>query len=187
MSGPGGAGKGTVAARLVQRDPTLWLSRSWTTRDRRDGESEDAYVFVDRAAFDERISSGGFLEWAEFLGNRYGTPVPECPPGRDVLLEIDVQGAAQVKQRCPGAVVVLLLPPSSEDQEMRLRTRGDPDEHVRMRLAKAAEEVGAARRLADFVVVNRDVDRAVDELEAIVLSYRRAARADPGGDTRRGS
>ncbi len=176
-----------MAARLVQRDPTLWLSRSWTTRDRRDGESEDAYVFVDRAAFDERISSGGFLEWAEFLGNRYGTPVPECPPGRDVLLEIDVQGAAQVKQRCPGAVVVLLLPPSSEDQEMRLRTRGDPDEHVRMRLAKAAEEIAAARRLADFVVVNRDVDRAVDELEAIVLSYRQAARADPGGDTRRGS
>jgi guanylate kinase len=152
--------------------PNLWLSRSWTTRPRRDGEAAEAYVFVDRAQFDAHLEQGGFLEWAEVFGHRYGTPWPEPPPGADVLLEIDVQGAAQVKQRDPGAVVVFVEPPSRQAQEERLRGRGDPDDVIARRLAAAPQEEAAGRALADHVVVNDDLGRAVEEVAAILESRR---------------
>jgi guanylate kinase len=165
---------------LLERDDALWLSRSWTTRSRREGERAESYVFVDRAAFDERVREGGFLEWAVVLDEKYGTPMPDPPPGKDVVLEIDVQGAEQVLQRCPDAVCVLLLPPSQEVQATRLRGRGDPEGHVQRRLALGREEEERGRRLAAHVIVNDELERTVDELVGVVGAARRAESAENG-------
>ena len=175
LFGPGGAGKGTIAARLVADDPRLWLSRSWTTRARRPGEAEDAYVFVDRAAFEAQVAADGFFEWAEFLGNLYGTPVTDPVPGRDVLLEIDLQGARQVRRLRPDATLVLLLPPSPDVQAERLRARGDDEAHVARRLAEGAEEERQGRRLADAVVVNDTVAQATADVASILGDRRSGA------------
>lgn len=174
VSGPGGVGKGTVVRRLIARDPQLWLSRSWTTRSPRPGESADAYEFVTRAQFEARVADGGFLEHAEFLGDLYGTPVPDVGDDRDWLLEIDVQGAAQVLQREPTALFVLLTAPSDEVQRQRLVARGDTPEQVERRTAKAAEEVAAARALGAVEVVNDVLDDTVAELAALVAQARTA-------------
>ena len=174
ISGPGGVGKGTLVARLVAGDPALHLSRSWTTRRRRPGESDDAYVFVDEATFLARVAEDGFLEHTHFPGNNqwYGTPRQDLPPGRDLLLEIEVDGAAQVKKQDPTAVMILVEPPSSEVLEHRLRGRGDDEEHVQRRLGVADTELQIGRTLADHVVVNDDLDRAVAEVAGIIARYR---------------
>lgn len=176
LIGPGGAGKGTVAARLVDEVDRLWLSRSWTTRRRRPEEPADAYVFAGREEFQEKAEVGGFVEWAEFLGELYGTPWPEPPPGSDVLLEIDVQGARQIRDWRPDAVIVLLLPPSSEVLAERLARRGDRPERALVRIEKGREEAEEGRRLADHTVVNDDLDQAIDEVAAIVERSRAARR-----------
>lgn len=177
VSGPGGVGKDTIVGRLVAGRPGLWVSRSWTTRPQRPGEPDDAYEFVDRRAFEDRAASGGFLEWAEYLGNLYGTPTPHPPSGCDVILVIEVQGAEQILQRVPGAVMVLVVPPSREDQRRRLEGRGDHPEAAARRLAKAEEEEAIGRRLAHYVVVNDDLDRAVEEVAGILAGH----RSPPGG------
>ena len=166
-------GKGSIASALRSRFPDLWLSRSWTTRPVRAGEPGDAYVFVDPADFDAHVAGGGFLEWAEVFGHRYGTPWPEPPTGHDVLLEIDVQGAGQVRDRYPEAVVIFVEAPSRQAQEERLRGRGDRDDLIARRVAAAPEEERAGRALADHVVVNDDLGRAIDEVAAILDSRRR--------------
>jgi guanylate kinase len=178
LIGPGGAGKGTLARHLIGADDRLWLSRSWTTRPRRDGEAEDAYAFVDRDAFAERAAEGGFLESAEFLGNLYGTPLPTPPEGSDVLLEIDLEGARQVVERVPGAVVVLIVPPSETHQEERLRLRGDTEEHVAARVARGRDEIEAGRALAHHVVVNDDLETSTAELLSILAGLREARAAE---------
>jgi guanylate kinase len=156
LSGPGGVGKGTIAARLVAVDPKLWLSRSWTTRARRDGEPPDAYVFVDRRAFEERIAAGGFLEWNEFLGNYYGTPVP----------------ARQVRERMPDALLLFVEAPNADVQRARLEGRGDPPDKVAARLAETARETELARTLDCVFLVNDDLDHAVAEIRKQIDAHR---------------
>lgn len=168
ISGPGGVGKGTIVDALLERAPSLWLSRSWTTRQQRPGERRDAYVFCDREAFEERIAVGGFLESTEFLGNYYGTPVPDAPNDAVVILEIEVDGARQVKERYPDAVLVFVMPPSREEQQRRLQYRGDHEDKVAARLRKAEEEEPIGRALSKHVIVNDELGRTVDELMAII-------------------
>lgn len=127
---------------------------------------------MNRETFEEHARNGGFLEWAEYVGNLYGTPLPDNPAGSDVILVIEVQGARQVLERVPGAVMVLVVPPSRAVQEARLRARGDSEDHVVKRIAVAEEEEKAGRALAHHVVVNDDLDRAVEEVAGILKGYR---------------
>ena len=174
VSGPGGVGKGTIVDRLVERDSRLWLSRSWTTRERRDGESPNAYVFCSAEDFEQRIQASGFLEWTEFLGNYYGPPAPDPSAigGRDVVLEIELDGARQVKQQFPDAVLIFLLPPSREEQERRLRGRGDPNDKIFARLKKAEAEEPIGREIADHVLTNDDLEQTIDEMLAVIENER---------------
>ena len=172
ISGPGGVGKGTIVEELLRRDDRLWVSRSWTTRAPRDGESPDAYHFATREEFEARIDRGGFLEWTEFLDYLQGSPLPEPPPGKDVLFEIDVQGAANVSRLYPDALLVFVDAPDRSVQEERLRGRGDSEDRIRQRLAKASEEVERAASM-DFVhLVNDDLETSVHELQAIIDRHR---------------
>lgn len=174
VSGPGGVGKSTVVKALVERYPELWLSRSWTTRERRPSESPDAYVFVTVGEFEKRIGDDGFLEYAEFLGHYYGTPTLEDTGGRDVILEIDVQGARQVLEREPDAVLIFLQAPSESEQQARLRRRGDPEEKVAQRLQKAAQEANAGRELGAQIITNFDIDETVELMFAVIEKARAA-------------
>ena len=170
ITGPSGVGKGTLVARLLERHPGLWLSVSATTRAPRAGEEEGRhYFFLDRAAFERQVAAGGFLEWAEFAGNLYGTPraaVQErLEAGRTVLLEIELEGARQVRRSFPAGFQVLLRPPSFEELERRIRGRGtDSEEAIARRLARAREELAAEAEF-DAVVVNDDLERALVDLE----------------------
>ena len=172
ISGPGGVGKGTLVARLLDRDQRLWLSRSWTTRARRPGESMEAYHFTNREFFDRHMEAGGFLEWVDFLEYRQGTPVVEPPPGHDLVYEIDVYGAEQIRKRFPEALVVFVDAPSREAQRTRLSGRGDPPEKIEARLAKAADELAMAHQLGASILINDDFDRALTELEALIRRRR---------------
>lgn len=125
--------------------------------------------------FEARVRAGGFYEWARFLDHHYGTPDDPTPEGRDLLLEIEVQGAEQVKAREPAAVVVLLVPPSETEQAARLRRRGEPEDRVRQRVEAGRREVARGRRLADHIVVNDDLERAVGELAGIITGHRACA------------
>jgi guanylate kinase len=177
--GPGGVGKGTVVARLLEGDDRLWLSRSWTTRPRRPTESPEAYTFVDRATFEARIAEGGFLEWDEHFDNLYGTPTPHAPPDMDVVLEIDVNGAAQIRQKHPEALIFLVVPPSRDALKQRLLQRGDGSQDVEARLQRADMEVENGRTVADYVIVNDDLARATEEVAGILARHRKL----PGGST----
>ena len=135
-------------ARLLELEPDLWLSQSWTTRARRPGEAEDAYVFVDRATFRDRLARHGFIEWVEFsgTGELYGTPTLEAPDRRDIVLEIELEGAQEIKRRYPEAVLIFIVAPSRAAQEQRLRARGDGEADVQRRLPWAARRSSWAGR-----------------------------------------
>lgn len=172
VSGPGGVGKGTLVELLLDRDPHLWLSRSWTTRDRRPGEAADAYRFVTEAEFAAHAEQGGFLEWVEFLDYRQGSPVPTPPEGSDVLFEIDVKGARRIKEMYPDALLVFVDAPSREEQAERMRGRGDAPERIAQRVEKATEEAAAATELGMRLLVNDDLERALAELQAVIADHR---------------
>lgn len=181
LIGPGGVGKGTIARELVERDPQLWLSRSWTSRPPRTIETGKEYYFVSRDEFEAAIAAGEFFEWAEFLNNLYGTPKPVPPKGADVLLEIEVQGALQVKTAHPEATVILLLPPSLEELELRLRGRGDSEEHVNSRLTSSAGETALGYDIASHVIVNDDLEASISQIQAIIEGLRRDRRRPAKG------
>ena len=169
-------GKGTLARALVDADPRLWLSKSWTTRPVRSTEDGTEYHFVDRATFERAIEDDAFLEWAEFHGNLYGTPRPDAPDGAEVLLEIEVQGAEQVLSTTSASVVFLIVAPSMQQLEERLRGRGDSDEHVSTRLSSAPEELARGQKIARYVIVNDDVQRASAEILSILEELRQQRR-----------
>ncbi|NNN21225.1 MAG: guanylate kinase [Acidimicrobiales bacterium] len=173
ISGPGGVGKGTVVRALLDSERDLWLSKSWTTRARREGEAADAYTFVDEATFMDHADKGGFLEWAEFLDHHYGTPWPNPRDGQVVILEIDVQGAQQVLRALPNSArMVFLMPPSKEVQKERLEHRGDASDHVVKRLLEASREEEIGLGLAHAVIVNDDLEKAVGEVAGKIMEWK---------------
>jgi len=177
VSAPSGAGKTTVVARVLRELGGIRFSVSHTTRAPRGAERDGVeYHFVDRAAFERLRSERRLLEWAEVHGNLYGTGVEEIErasgAGVDILLDLDVQGAAQVRERIREAVTVFVLPPSYEVLEGRLRGRGQDDEAaIRRRLAAAGREIDAFEQF-DYVIVNDDIEACVEELKSIVRAAR---------------
>jgi guanylate kinase len=175
LSGPSGVGKSTVVKALRAEHPEVWLSVSATTRFPRPGETHGVhYRFVSREEFAELVESGGLLEWAEFAGNLYGTPrqpvLDHLAAGRPVVLEIDLQGARQVRALMPGAKLVFLAPPSWDELVRRLTGRGTEDDAVvEQRLAVARDEMAAEPEF-DVTLVNTSVPEVVGQLVALAVA-----------------
>jgi guanylate kinase len=173
ITGPSGVGKGTLVAALLKRHPEIWLSISATTRAPRSGEVDGQhYFFLERSSFDAKVAQGGLLEWAEFAGNCYGTPrepvEAQLQAGRPVLLEIELEGARQVRQSFPAGFQIFIEPPSFAELERRIRGRGtDSEEAIARRLERATVELQAASEF-DAVLVNADLEEALAELEGLM-------------------
>jgi guanylate kinase len=186
LSSPSGAGKTTLSRRLLENDPGIDLSISVTTRPPRPGEVDGRhYHFIDRAEFDAMIARGDLLEWAQVFGNRYGTPrgpvEKALASGRDVLFDIDWQGTQQLREKGRADLVsVFVLPPSIPDLEQRLKSRAqDTPEVIRSRMAKAADEMSHWAEY-DYVVINREVADAFEDVRAILGAERLKRERQPG-------
>jgi guanylate kinase len=178
VSGPSGSGKSTLVQKILELPGTM-PSVSCTTRAQRAAESSGkCYDFVSQGGFDAMVARGEFLEYARVFGKHsYGTPKKWLEVSRikglDLVLEIDVQGAQQVKQKLPEAVAIFILPPSRQELERRLRSRGQDDEDdIARRLSKARDEIVASEKFYDFCIVNDDVERASLEAQAVVMALR---------------
>lgn len=176
ISGPSGAGKGTLLSKVIERIPDAWVSVSATTRNPRPGEEEGVhYYFLDKDHFLELVNHDGFLEWAKVHDNYYGTlkesVLEHMKAGEQVILEIDVQGALQVRNVIPEAHLVFIEPPSLEELERRLRSRGTESDDVISSRMKTAEVELAQKMEYDIQVVNDDLEHAVDELTAVINSF----------------
>jgi len=186
LSSPSGAGKTTLSRKLLEADPAVELSVSVTTRKQRSGEIDGRdYHFIDAARFDAMVKGGELLEWAQVFGHRYGTPRAPVEValanGHDVLFDIDWQGTQQLREKADHDLVsIFVLPPSMADLERRLRSRAqDPDEVIRARMATAADEMSHWAEY-DYVIVNRDIDHAFAELQAILAAERLKRERQPG-------
>jgi guanylate kinase len=184
ISAPSGSGKSTLVHRLLNSVPNLAFSISYTTRQPRPGETNGVdYIFISRKDFEERLAGGEFLEYAEVFGNYYGTNRESFESathqGKDLVLDIDVQGARQLKVAIPQAISIFVLPPSKDVLEQRLRSRShDSEEVIQRRLRGAAEEVQNYTQY-DFVLINRDIEDASARLATIVKAERlRKARME---------
>ena len=174
ISGPSGVGKGTVRDKFMH-DPELKIaySISMTSRKMRAGEKDGVdYYFVTREQFEEAVKNGELLEWTEFVGNYYGTPLANVEKlrneGKNVLLEIEVEGAMNVKEKCPDAVTIFITPPSMEELEKRIRgRRTEPEEIVQQRLAKASREMTMVNQYK-YIVCNDDADEAAELIKVII-------------------
>ncbi len=180
MTGASGVGKDTIRRAAAPFLADIAYSISATTRGRRPGEEHGVqYYFVSKPEFEEMIRSDALLEYADYVGDHYGTPkapVAEAlERGQDVLLELELVGARQVKRRMPEAVMLFIAPPSLRELERRLRGRGtDSEDKIQKRLARAKEEIRAMREF-DYLIVNDDLDRAVQEFESIIRAERARA------------
>ena len=177
ITGPSGAGKGTVLAKVFEQTKGLYFSVSATTRKPREGEVDGKdYHYITKKAFKDMIRNGKLLEYTRYAGNFYGTPKDPIDnalsKGEDALLEIELEGAMNIKKLFPDAVLIFLSPPSLEELEKRLRARGTEDEeHIRMRLEKARVECEASDRF-DHVVINDIVQNAADKINKIIINKR---------------
>ena len=184
FTGPSGVGKGTLLRQLLKRHPEIQLSISATTRQPRPGEEHGKhYYFVSPPEFDVMVQQGQLLEWAEFAGNCYGTPRQPLEVmvsrGSVVILEIELEGARQVRQTLPEAPQIFVLPPSLEELETRIRSRGqDSDAAIAKRLARAKIEIEAATEF-DIQIVNDDLERALLEIERAVFTPLMSKEAHP--------
>jgi len=175
VAGPSGVGKGTVCAKLFDDLDSLDFSVSATTRNPREGEVDGVnYFFVSHDKFNNMIQNSEFLEYANVFDNKYGTPkdyvLKKLASGKDVLLEIDVQGAVMVMESCPSAIFIFILPPSIDDQKTRLINRGtESEEQLALRISKAKEEIKYAEKF-DYVVVNDSIDIAANEIKSIIIA-----------------
>ncbi|MEG1255253.1 guanylate kinase [Clostridium sp.] len=174
VSGPSGAGKGTVCKALIEKNP-IWISTSCTTRKPRDGEVEGLnYFFTEREDFLKRIDKDDFLEYAEVYGNFYGTPRSEVlrmlDEGKDVILEIDIQGALKIKSAYPEGIFIFIMPPSMEELRNRITNRGsETPESLKTRMEAAYDEISFASKY-DYAVVNDEVEYAVKKIESIIIA-----------------
>lgn len=174
LTGPSGVGKGTLLRSLLARHPQLYFSVSATTRSPRPGEIEGKhYYFVSREQFEQMVAAGELLEWAEYAGNYYGTPLRPVEErielGQWVILEIELLGARQIQQTFPSALSIFILPPSATELERRLRGRGqDSEEAIARRLERAQQELEAAGEF-DLQIVNDDLETALTSIEAAIF------------------